>query len=140
MSKIGPIVIAEDDMDDRDVLRDVLASLGVKNQLKFFDNGQQVLDWLLSTKEDPFIILSDVNLPLMSGARLRQEINSNERLRRKSIPFIFLTTNVEQDAVEKAYDLMVQGYFQKDNSIEQIRDTMKMILDYWRSCRHPGSI
>jgi CheY-like chemotaxis protein len=139
MSKKGPILIAEDDIDDRDVLRDVLASLEIRNEIRFFDNGQQVLDYLRTTSEQPFLILSDVNLPLMSGTRLREEINKDEKLRRKSIPFIFLTTNVESDAVTKAYHLMVQGYFQKEDNIQQIRETLKMVIEYWRVCRHPNN-
>jgi CheY-like chemotaxis protein len=139
MSKRGPIIIAEDDIDDRDLLREVFQSLNVTNELKFFDNGQQVLDYLLTTLDQPFIIISDVNLPLMSGTRLRQAINENEMLRRKSIPFVFLTTNVENDAVNKAYDMMVQGYFQKENSIDRIREVLGMILNYWKVCRHPNS-
>ncbi|MCW3074984.1 MAG: response regulator [Flaviaesturariibacter sp.] len=139
MSKWGPIIIAEDDIDDRDVLREILTSLEVRNEIRFFDNGQQVLDYLLTTKENPFIILSDVNLPLMSGTRLREEINKNPGLRRKSIPFIFVTTNVEDEAVAKAYNLMVQGYFQKEDNVQQIRETLRLILDYWRICRHPNN-
>jgi CheY-like chemotaxis protein len=78
MSKRGPIIIAEDDIDDRDVLRDVLKSLEVRNEIRFYDNGQQVLDYLRTTRENPFLIISDVNLPLMSGTRLREEIISDE--------------------------------------------------------------
>jgi CheY-like chemotaxis protein len=139
MSKRGPIIIAEDDIDDRDVLRDVLKSLEVRNEIRFYDNGQQVLDYLRTTRENPFLIISDVNLPLMSGTRLREEINKDEKLRRKSIPFIFITTNIEPDAVEKAYSLMVQGYFQKDDNVQQIRETLKLVIDYWRTCRHPNN-
>ncbi|MDB5252190.1 MAG: histidine kinase [Flaviaesturariibacter sp.] len=139
MSRKGPIIIAEDDVDDRDVLREVFKSLSITNELKFFDNGQQVLDYLLTTRDSPFIIISDVNLPLMSGTRLRQAINDNEKLRRKSIPFIFLTTNVEDDAVVKAYEMMVQGYFVKENNIDRIREVIGLIMHYWKVCRHPNS-
>jgi hypothetical protein len=41
--------------------------------------------------------------------------------------------------VEKAYGLMVQGYFQKDDNVQQIRETLKMVIDYWRTCRHPNN-
>ena len=139
MSKLGPIIIAEEDIDDRDVLREVLKSLEVRNDIRFFDNGQQVLNYLRTTKEQPFLILSDVNLPLMSGTRLREEINKDEPLRRKSIPFVFLTTNVEKEAVAKAYDMTVQGYFGKEDNKQQIRDTLKMVIDYWCTCQHPNN-
>lgn len=137
-SKRGPILIAEEDIDDRDVLRDVFKNLGVRNELKFFDNGQQMLDYLLTTNDMPFLILSDVNLPLMSGLALREKINATPSLRHKSIPFIFLTTNMEKEYVERAYEMMVQGYFMKQDSLQEITATIKMIIDYWNVCHHPN--
>jgi CheY-like chemotaxis protein len=63
MSKQGPIMIIEDDRDDQYILTEVFSLLKIKNQLKFFENGNKALDYLNTTTDSPFIILSDVNLP-----------------------------------------------------------------------------
>jgi len=139
MIKKGPILIAEDDYEDQEVLREVFTSLGIKNELCFFENGKELLDYLLTTTEQPFLILSDVNLPGMNGHEVKEQINENVALRVKSIPFIFLTTTVDPAVLEKAYLLMVQGYFQKENSIEGIAKQIKSIVEYWSACRHPNS-
>ena len=89
MSKQGPILIIEDDQDDQYLLEEVFSALNIKNELKFFENGHFALEYLQTTKDKPFIILSDVNLPGMSGPDLKRSINENDRLRRKSIPFVF---------------------------------------------------
>lgn len=140
MSRRGPIVVIEDDADDREILQEVFESLGVKNELKFFGDGETVIDYLLATEDKPFIILTDVNLPRLRGTELRRRINENEELRRKSIPFIFLTTSADPKAVRDAYDQMVQGFFQKEHNFEQVKQTVKLIVDYWTVCRHPNNM
>ena len=137
MSKQGPILIIEDDRDDQHLLTEVFTSLNIKNELKFFENGNKALHYLQTTLDQPFIILSDVNLPGMSGPELKRSINEDDRLRKKSIPFVFLTTTAEPRAVEEAYDLMVQGYFQKANKMDNLTAMVKMIVDYWMNCKSP---
>ena len=137
MSKQGPILIIEDDQDDQYLLTEVFSTLGINNELKFFSNGKDALKYLQTTSDKPFIILSDVNLPGMSGPDLKRSINEDQRLRRKSIPFIFLTTTAEPKAVSEAYELMVQGYFQKANKMHELKTMLKMIMDYWTLCRGP---
>jgi DNA-binding NarL/FixJ family response regulator len=92
----------------------------------------------MSTTDKPLIIICDVNIPVMNGLELRRRICDNDYLRKKSIPFVFLSTNAHPKAVEEAYQMMVQGYFEKPASIEEIRKVLKMILDYWKVCKHPN--
>ena len=140
MSRKGPIIIAEDDKDDCDILVEVFRGLGVKNELKIFEDGEGVLDYLMKTEEKPFLILTDVNLPRMRGTELQKRINENDFLRRKSIPFIFLTTSADPSAIRQAYDQMVQGYFQKEVRFEEVKKTIKLIVDYWLVCKHPNNV
>ena len=110
MTKSGPIIIVEDDPEDQEVIADVLQLNGVTNELRFFIHGKEALDYLLTTAERPFLIICDINMPVMNGLELRAEINKSEYLVRKSIPFIFYTTHAEKHAVEQAYHLLVQGF------------------------------
>lgn len=139
MAKTGPILIIENDADDRDIMKDIFRELGVKNKLYFFSSSPDVLDFLVHTDQDPFLIISDINLPGMSGIELRRSINEHEELRKKSIPFIFLTTSSSRNSVDQAYGMMVQGYFEKKNSAQEMKDALKMIIDYWNLCLHPNS-
>ncbi len=139
MSRIGPIIIAEDDLDDQEIMREVFESLSIKNPLRFFTDGEEVLQYLQTTTEQPFIIISDVNLARMNGLELRRRINADEKLRQKSIPFVFLTTGATHHYVQEAYNLMVQGFFKKENNFRQIQNTIRMIIEYWLICRHPNS-
>ena len=140
MSKYGPVILVEDDEDDREILKEVFKSLEVENTLLFFSNGQEVLNYLMTTTDKPFLILCDVNLPKMRGTELRHRLNENEHLRKKSIPFVFLSTSAEPGAVRDAYDQMVQGFFQKEHRYEQVKSMIKLIIDYWSVCKHPNNV
>ena len=140
MTRQGPIIVVEDDEDDREILIEVFENLHVNNELKFFNSGDEVLHYLLASKEQPFLILTDVNLPRMRGPELRRRINENEYLRNKSIPFIFLTTSADPASVKEAYDQMVQGFFQKEHSFEKVKKMIRLIIDYWTICKHPNNM
>ena len=139
MAKNGPIIIVEDDLEDQEVIADVLQLIGVKNELKFFDNGKLTLEFLLQTTTRPFFILSDINMPVMNGLELRHEIDQSEYLTQKSIPFIFYTTHAEKHAVEKAYAMSVQGFFQKPGTITEMQQLLHQIVSYWSSSHHPNN-
>lgn len=137
--KSGPILLIEDDVDDQEFIIDALRVLGVKNPVEIFDNGQKAYNFLLTTEVQPFLILSDVNLPIMNGLQLKAEIQQNEFLRDKSIPFVFLSTSADTKAVYEAFQLNVQGFFVKENTYDGIQKQLKQIVDYWKNCRHPNS-
>lgn len=74
----GAIVIIDDDFDDREIFEEILHELGYKNSILHFDDGRAALDFFRETKEDIFIILSDVNMPKIDGIRLREIITADE--------------------------------------------------------------
>lgn len=135
----GPLIIVEDDLDDQEIIKEVFNSLGVKNTLLLFTDGFEALTYLQTTTDQPFLILCDINLPKLNGLELREEINKDERLRKKSVPFVFFSTNASPSAVEKAYDLTVQGYFLKDHTLQQLQNTLSLIISYWSQCKHPNN-
>jgi two-component SAPR family response regulator len=137
MPKSGPIIIVEDDFDDQDMLREVFEELKIPNILRFFDSCCKAFDYLLTTIERPFLIISDINLPTMSGLEFKQQINENDMLRRKGIPFVFLSTTPDNAVVSNAFETLPQGYFVKPSKMSDLRDVIKMMFDYWRLCSQP---
>jgi len=135
--KSGPILLTDDDADDRFLVESVCQSLHYKNAIVHFEHGEQLLEYLLVTTEKPFLILCDINMPVMNGLEVRKRIDEDEFLRRKSIPFIFFSTNAVKREVEQAFELTVQGYFEKGNSLQELTDRLRIILEYWTMCHHP---
>jgi CheY-like chemotaxis protein len=139
-SLYGPIIFVEDDAEDHAFMLDAYKSLNLKNGWHLFTRAQDAYDYLLVTPEKPFIIISEVKLRGMDGIDLRRAILKHDYLRQKSIPFVFFTTNNDRKDVAEAYDLQVQGYFQKKYSIPEIARMLQKIIDYWIECSHPNNL
>lgn len=140
MTSSGPIIIVDDDTDDHFIFKEVTTRLSLPNEVLFFRNGNEVLPYLRTTAQKPFIIFCDLNMPQMDGLELRKTIQSEEYLRSKSIPFVFFTTGASLQQVRQAYDLTVQGFFIKEASFAETERTFKLILDYWDKCLHPNTV
>ncbi len=139
MSVTGPILLVEDDLYDSDMIINGLKDLGIKNEIHCFTTTKDVLDYLLSTKQQPFIILCDIMLPEKNGLDFRSSIIKNPFLKKKAIPFIFYTAFSNQQIIEEAYDLDVQGFFKKPDHYETLKNELSCICDYWSKCLHPNS-
>ncbi|MGV3557505.1 response regulator [Larkinella arboricola] len=135
----GPIVYVDDDEDDHFFLKKAIAELGLPNELRTFRDGQPVLDYLLTTHEKPLIILCDINMHRMNGLELRRQIDANEYLKQKSIPFIFFTTGAGPEQVLEAYKGNIQGFHTKASTYLQLKQQIHLIISYWQACLHPNS-
>ena len=140
MNKTGPIIIIEDDLDDQELLEEVLKELDYKNELIFFGDSIQALEYLTETRVEPFLVLSDINMPKLSGMELREKVHNNEDLRLKSIPYLFFSTSAEQQHVIDAYSRSIQGFFVKPANYDKLRNLMKKIIEYWQECESPNYI
>ena len=137
MNKSGPVIVIEDDIDDREILKDVFKKLDFENEVLYFEDGEKALEYLLSMTIKPFLILSDINMPRLNGMELREEIYNNEQLNLRCIPYLFLTTAAEQPLVVKAYSQSVQGFFVKPSSFVGIEKMILNIMNYWKECHSP---
>jgi len=138
MNKIGPIVVIEDDAEDQEILVEIFKNLDYKNPIIYFSDGEEALQFLIDTKIKPFLILSDINMPKLTGFELRQKVHTNEDLNLKCIPYLFFTTTSAQKAIVDAYSQSVQGFFIKANSVDKLKNTIKKIVEYWQECEAPN--
>ena len=128
MNKTGPIIIIEDDLDDQEILTDIFKELNYNNEVVFFCDSLKALDYLTNTDIEPFLVLSDINMPKLNGMELREKVHNNEDLRMKSIPYLFFSTSAEQKHVIDAYSRSIQGFFIKPNSYDKLKSTIRKIF------------
>ncbi|MCE7042894.1 response regulator [Dyadobacter sp. CY312] len=140
MNKSGPIIIIEDDIDDQDILAEIFKELNYNNKLIFFGDSLQALEYLTDTDIEPFLVLSDINMPKLNGLELREKIHNNEDLRLKSIPYLFFSTSAEQQHVIEAYSRSIQGFFVKPSNYDKLKNTLVKIVEYWQECESPKYI
>lgn len=136
----APILVIEDDLDDQFLMQKIFERIGMEIELIFFNNGKEAMSYLRETVRDTFLILCDINMPLMNGLELKAHIDMDETLRSKGIPFIFLSTAIRETDIQQAFDLKVQGFFQKENSMEQMQDVIVSICKYWMKSQHPNML
>lgn len=132
-----PVFIVDDDFEEREIIEDILRDLEIDNPLLFFDSGPAVLDHIHQDPTNPFLIICDVNLPLMDGFTLRQRFTDDYALHYKSIPFIFWSTTASNEQIKRAYDIGAHGFFFKGNNYAEIKESLATIFTYWRSSKSP---
>jgi CheY-like chemotaxis protein len=138
MNKTGPIVIIEDNKGDQRLLEEIFKNLDFGNVLLFFTNGLEALEYLNKTDQTPFLIISDINMPHISGFELRSKIHENAALSLKCVPFLFFSTGADKKSVSDAYGMSVQGFFRKPMDVNDLERTMKKIVEYWKECIAPS--
>lgn len=125
-----PILLVEDDAIDRMTVERALREIRVTNTLEMVGNGEEALEFLRDpAREQPGIILLDLNMPKMNGIEFLKFVKADESLRR--IPVVVLTTSKdEQDRVD-SFNLGVAGYMVKPVDYMQFVEVVKAIDLYW---------
>lgn len=129
------ILIAEDDADDRFLLRAAFEENGFTDRLEFVENGVETLEYLHknclknTTPILPRFILLDLNMPKKDGWEVLKELKQDPDL--KKIPVVvFSTTNSEQE-MHRCYDMGANSYITKPNSFESLIKTVAALRSYW---------
>ena len=78
-------------------------------------------------------------MPILNGLELKRRINTSDKLRKQSIPFVFLSTSTAKNDINAAYDLLAQGFFTKPNKFNDLIDLLKNVTNYWETAKHPVS-
>lgn len=133
---LQPIVVIDDDPDDHEMIDRVIRKMEPTLVVKKFYDGESALRFLQSTTETPFLILCDINMPIMNGLELKKHIDLDPTLNQKNIPFVFLTTTGSSDQVRKAFQMNVHGFFTKGQSYVELKASVEAILRYWLISKH----
>lgn len=126
------ILIIEDDEDDRDILKEIFRDLGYKNNLVFFADSTQVVEYLRRPEIQPFIIISDINMPKLGGFDLRNIILNEELLMDKDIPYIFISNAQDENSIKQANKLSIQGFIQKGDDYNKYKEKIRNLVEYWK--------
>lgn len=136
---LKPIVIllADDDEEDRMLAADALAESRVRNDLRFVDDGEELLDYLYhrgrysapGSSPMPGLILLDLNMPRKDGREALREIKVDPALR--CIPVVVLTTSKAEEDIYRTYDLGANSFITKPVSFEGLVAVMREIGRYW---------
>lgn len=131
------ILIADDDAEDRMLVKDALEENRLTNEIQFVENGEELIDYLHNRGKytdktkypTPGLILLDLNMPKKDGREALKEIKADEHLR--VIPVVVLTTSKAEEDILRTYDLGVSSFITKPVTFAALVDVMKTLTKYW---------
>ena len=137
LRKTVPILIADDDQEDREMIIEALKESHLLNSLHCVNDGVDLLDYLhhrgrfgdQKLNPLPSLILLDLNMPRMDGREALREIKNDPNLRQ--IPVIVLTTSQTEEDIFKTYDLGVNSFITKPVAFDSLVEIMKTLGQYW---------
>lgn len=129
------ILMAEDDADDRLLVKDAFQESHVANSLYFVENGVELLGYLRKQGkykdgyDAPDLVLLDLNMPRKDGRETLQEIKADPTLRH--IPVVVLTTSKAEEDVLRSYDMGAAGYITKPVTFDALIEITQGLSEYW---------
>ena len=131
------ILVADDDTDDRMLLQDAFEESRLSNELRFVEDGEQLIAYLRHEGEYadpasspyPGLILLDLNMPKMDGREALKIIKADPSIQR--IPVIVLTTSQAEQDIVRTYGLGVSSFICKPVTFEGLVRVVQVLSAYW---------
>jgi two-component system response regulator len=131
------ILMADDDADDRKMAQEAFAESCLGNDLRFVEDGEELLDYLYrrgkyadpTTSPRPSILLLDLNMPRKDGREALQELKADPQFR--ALRVIILTTSKAEEDILQSYDLSATSYITKPVTFEGLLEVIRAMGRYW---------
>lgn len=130
------ILLVDDNEDDVFLTRKAFERAKISLNIHHVENGRECMRFLRKQEDyadapTPDLILLDLNMPVMDGREVLEEIVADEVLRRLPV-LIFTTSNAERDLLDM-YNLRCSSYITKPIDFSHIQQVVEQISDYWFS-------
>lgn len=131
------VLIAEDDPDDREFLADALAESPPAKDLRFVDDGEELMDYLRRPGNDgprdgsprPRLVILDLKMPRKSGWEALEEIKADPALR--TIPVVVLSTSNAPLDTARCLELGASAYITKPATFQDWLEVTRTLEQYW---------
>ena len=133
----APILMADDDKDDRMMTEKALRKNRVINPMLFLEDGEELVDYLQRkgkyadprSSPRPCFILLDLNMPRMDGRKALEIIKADPDL--KKIPVVVLTTSKAEEDIVRTYKMGANSFITKPVHFEGLVSVMESLKNYW---------
>jgi chemotaxis family two-component system response regulator Rcp1 len=128
------ILLVEDNEGDVLLTMQALERAKVRNRVHVAGDGVEAMAFLRRESPHekaprPDVILLDLNLPLMDGREVLQELKKDPAL--QTIPVVVITTSSAEEDVVKSYALQASCYVTKPVDLKQFLHVVDSIGDFW---------
>jgi two-component system chemotaxis response regulator CheY len=119
------VLVVDDDLTTRKVVRTMLLAIGVRTLLEASD-GVTGLDSIRT--DAPDLVIVDWQMPQIDGAEFVRRVRSPGAFPRPDVPIVMLTGHSERWRVEEAARLGAHQFLLKPISTKALRDCVVAIL------------
>jgi CheY-like chemotaxis protein len=123
------VLVAEDDPDDQMFIKETFDDYSNFLDLIIFKDGQELLDFLNSSKSLPSLIILDLNMPIKGGKQTLAEIRS--RPETENVPVVILTTSCDPVEKSECDRLGASDFHVKSHNYLDIRGDIRKIIERW---------
>ena len=120
------VIIAEDNQQMRELLREVMSAFGVED-LRVCANGKEVVDALVKRPAD--LIFTAWNMAPMDGIELVQWLRNDQRSPARNVPIVMITARTDRDDVMAAREAGVTAYLAKPVTPERVYQRIADIVE-----------
>lgn len=126
-SNVINIFLADDDNEDRELFAEALQETGLDYNLKTFENGKQLVDYLNSPENEiPNLLFLDLNMPLLSGLESLKIIRSNAAL--DDMPVAIYSTSSSENDKNNTFENGANLYISKPSDFSQLKKMLKQVV------------
>jgi CheY-like chemotaxis protein len=124
------ILLAEDDIDDQELLAEAFSEIDPAIQLNSFSTGKKFLNHLeeLPDSEIPNMIILDYNIPEINGAEILEKLESDKRYQHV-VKLVWSTSNSALYE-NSCLSLGAKAYLVKPSNITALMDLAKKMLSF----------
>ena len=126
------ILIADDDAGHARLIEKNLNRAGLMNRILRFEDGQQILDFLLRRGDGPqcssdaaYMLLLDIRMPKVDGVEVLRQLKAHPELRK--IPVSMLTTTDDPREVERCHGLGCNNYIVKPVDYDKFSEAIRQL-------------
>jgi len=142
MSHRRPILLAEDNPREAELVRTALREAGVTNQLVVAHDGEVALDYLYRRGTYaghrwpvPAVVFLDLNMPRVDGRAVLREIRASAALR--STPVVVLTSSRDDSDRHQSYCLGANAYVVKPLLQDDFVASLRRLGTFWGLLNEP---
>ncbi|RKG83274.1 response regulator [Corallococcus exercitus] len=136
-ARCGTILLVEDNADDVDLTLIAFERAGLSAQVVVARDGVEALDYLFGmgahagrdVREQPRVVLLDLNLPRVSGHEVLQRMRADPRTR--EVPVVVLTSSLEERDLRESYRHFANSYVRKPVNFDEFIEVTKQLGVYW---------
>ena len=129
-------MLVDDDRTDVLLFERAFKRLQITNPVVHSSNGKEAVEYLLNpSNRKPWLVLTDLNTPAMSGFEFLRRVKSHEALKRTVI--VVLSGSSYEKDVGECFRLGAAGYMTKPTDYTALVEMLQTIQTYWTLSRIP---